>query len=117
MFCAFACLIIKKHNPELSLALSTLASASVLIFTFASFAGVTDLLELARTMLGGTSELFKPMIKCMCIGFISKFGSDICKDAAQTSLASAIELGGTLCAAGTAMPLIISTLKLIGTMV
>ena len=117
LFGSFGCLIIKKHNPEMALALSVCVTVSVLAMVFGTFSCITELVNLSRDMLGNTSNLLKPIIKCMCIGMISKFGADICKDASNTSIASAVEIGGTLCAAATAMPLITSAIKLIGTMI
>jgi len=117
LFGSFVCLLIKKQNPELSLALSTVITACVLLACSGAFVFLRDLLNCTRELLGSTSELIKPMLKCMCIGFISKLGADRCKDAARTALASALEFGGTLCAAASAVPLIISTVKTIGSMV
>jgi stage III sporulation protein AD len=56
------------------------------------------------------------MLKCLGIAFISKFGADLCRDASQSALASAVETAGNLCAAALAMPLIISLMTTIGGM-
>ena len=110
-------LIIKKHNPELSMILSTGLSAMILAASFSMLNSFKELVNYAVDMLGASSTLVRPMLKCMGISYISKFGADICRDSSQNSAASALELAGTFCAAATAMPLVLSTLKLIGTLI
>ena len=53
-------------------------------------------------------------MKCLGIAFISKFGADLCRDASQSALASAVEAAGTLCAAALVMPMILSLMTTIG---
>lgn len=111
------CLFIKKNNPELSLSLGLFISVSILISACSFLNTFGDLLKCAKTLLGDTSALVRPLLKCLVIGLVSRLGADICKDASQNTLASSLELAGTVCAAATAMPVIMSTLQMIGTIV
>ncbi len=117
VFGSLVCLLIKKHNPELSVAVSLVFSTLVLIAAVPLLDAVKELMTCAVDMLGTSSTMMRPMIKCMCISFISKFAADTCRDASQAAAASALELTGTLCSASVAMPVIISMLKMIGTLV
>ena len=109
------CLVIKKQSPEIAFSVAVLLTVSILVACSEMFHNFSTLIYSTRGILADSEKLMKPMLKCVVIAFVSKFGADICKDASQSSLASALELGGTLCAASTAMPLIINTIKMIGT--
>lgn len=114
IFSALVSLMIRRMNPELSFALAAatvltllLASASMLEKTIASF-------REAETIFADASIQMKPMLKCLGIAAASRLGADLCRDASQTALASAVELAGTLCAVAVSTPLIFTMLSTIG---
>lgn len=53
------------------------------------------------------------MIKIVGIAYIAEFGSEICKDAGQSAIATKIELAGKVIIAALAFPIIASLLDLI----
>ena len=110
------CLLIKRTNPEMSMLLS--AGAIVVIMTAAmGFArGITELAAIVKSMTEESDVMIVPVLKCVGIGAITRISSELCRDAAQSSAAAAVDMAGTLCAIGVSMPLIISMLKLIGGM-
>ena len=57
------------------------------------------------------------ILKCLAVSIIAKLSSDLCKDAGQAALASAVEFAGCVCAATVVLPLIINMINLVGTMV
>ena len=117
IFSSAVCILIKKHNPELSFAISTALTTLIFLASTSLLSCVRELVSCVVDMLGADTTLIRPILKCMGIGYISKFSADICRDASHSALASSLELCGTLCAAAFAMPIVISTLKMIGTMV
>lgn len=110
------CLLIKRTNPEISMLLS--AGAIVVIMTAAmTFArSITELAALIKTMSEDSDVMIVPVLKCVGIGAVTKISAELCRDAAQSSAAAAVDMAGTLCAIGVSMPLIVSMLKLIGGM-
>ena len=110
------CLLIKRTNPEMSMLLS--AGAIIVIMTAAmSFArSITELASMVKAMTENGDIMIVPVLKCVGIGAITRISSELCRDAAQSSAAAAVEMAGTLCAIGVTMPLIINMLKLIGGM-
>ncbi len=117
VFSAVICLLIKKYNPEISAAISIALTVIILIAVSSLFEVVKELFSVAVDMLGTSTTLLRPMMKCLGIAFISKFAADTCRDASLGAAASALELCGTLCSASVAIPVIISMLKMIGTLV
>lgn len=110
-------LIIKKTNPEFSMLLS-LSVISVIVFTGLSAAeGVTEIIKEIKLILADCGEYILPVGKCAVIGMVTGIASRLCRDAAQSSTASAVELVGTMCAAAAAAPMITAALRLIGDLV
>ncbi len=116
VFSSLVTLIIRRVNPELSFALAGVTTAVLIL----ACAGVMDelLSALRETQLifGTSAAEFRPMLKCLGIAIASRFGADLCRDASQSALASAVEMAGSLCAAAVAMPVIISLMTTIGGM-
>lgn len=104
------CLLLKKYSPELSLCLAIVTGA-VIVWISASVAGeVTKTLQ-AISSSGGIQEIYlSPVVKCVGIGLVTHLAAQTCRDAQQGSMASAVELCGTLCALYVSLPLIRSLL-------
>ena len=103
-------LLLRKHTPELSLSLAVV-TGTVIVWISATVAfQVSDTIrDLAAA--GGMEEIYlSPVIKCVGIGLVTHLASQICRDAQQGSVASAVELCGTLCALYVSLPLIRSLL-------
>lgn len=107
-------LLIRRKNPELTSLLSMAAIALILSAGLHALDGLRDLLKNVRTMLGGAESLLLPVLKCMGTAIVTRIASDLCRDASQSALASAIELTGSFCALGISLPLILVMLKQIG---
>ena len=107
-------LLIRKFNPELAL-LINMAAVAFVFFAACDYAfGLRELADTIHTMMQGKESFTSPVIKCVALSLVTRMTSDLCKDAAQSATASALELLGTVCALGIAMPLILSVLKTIG---
>ena len=63
---------------------------------------------------GGIDAVYlSPVLKCIGIGMITHLAAQVCRDAQQGSIASAVELCGTLCALYISLPLIRSLLAIV----
>ena len=58
-------------------------------------------------------ELFAPLVKTVGIALVSRTGSDLCRDAGESALASVVETAGTLCALLAALPLLRAVLDML----
>ena len=107
-------LLLRKRNPELSFAIGAV-SAAVLLLSFGTVVQelIASVKEIQRIFQSSAVQA-RPILKCLGIAFISKFGADLCRDASQSALASAVEAAGTLCAAALVMPMILSLMTTIG---
>lgn len=111
---AASCLLIKRSNPEMSFLVSLSAVTLLYAASFTIIKEIAADLKTSATVLGASPMLIHPVLKCAGIAAVSKFGSDLCRDASQSALAAAVEMAGTLSAAAVAWPVVISMIKMIG---
>jgi stage III sporulation protein AD len=113
MICAVAALLIRKNNAEAALLVGASAIIVILTMVLDSALGIRDFLEEMAQTSGLSSALILPVAKTVGIGFVTKTASDICKDANQTSVSSAIDTAGTAAAVCVALPLMKSVFRMI----
>ena len=106
---SLSALFLKREVKELSLLLSIVTSVILLSLVTA---GALEILSLLR-QLAETAEisdaLLAPMLKVLGIEVVT----NICRDAGEGGVASAVELTGAICALYTSIPVIQAVLILI----
>jgi len=113
VFSAMIALVLRRFNPEISFALSAVTLTVILL---ACGVLLEKLLSSAREVFrifGESPAELQPILKCIGIAAVSRITSDLCKDASQAALASAVETAATFCAAAVAMPMILGLLTTI----
>lgn len=111
-----AVLLVRKTNPELSLALSIAAVCTVLLLSLPLIRTLGELRESARRLYGVSEVYMLPVMKCCACALVARLSAELCREASQPAAASAIETVGVLCALSAAMPLLLSMLSAIGEM-
>ena len=107
-------LVIRKKNPEMASLLSIAAITAVLLAALRYAEAFRELTATVRTLLDGSESYLLPVLKCLTAAIVTRIASDLCRDASQTALASAVELTGAVCAVGISLPMILAVLKRIG---
>ena len=116
VFSSLIALLLRRFHPELSFALTAATLAVILLACGVLLERLLQSVREAVRAFGETPDQLLPVLKCLGIALASRVGSDLCRDASQSALASAVETVGTLCAAAVAMPMILSMLGMIGEM-
>ncbi len=111
---ALIALLLKKNAPEMGLALSLAVCIMGAGLAMELFSQLKEVIDLARAQTGLSPAIVDPVLKCVGIGVVTRLAADLCKDAGQGAIASAVELTGAACAMVTALPLIRSLLQMIG---
>ena len=110
---SLSALFLKREVKELSLLLSIVTSVILLSLVTA---GALEILSLLR-QLAETAEisdaLLAPMLKGLGIEVVTNLVANICRDAGEGGVASAVELTGAICALYTSIPVIQAVLILI----
>ena len=105
-------LLLRKYTPELSLTVTILAGV-IIVWLAAAASRISDLLREIAEKGGIDAVYLSPVLKCIGIGMITHLAAQVCRDAQQGSIASAVELCGTLCALYISLPLIRSLLAIV----
>lgn len=106
-------LLLRKYMPELSLTVTILAGVIIVWLAAAVASRISDLLREIAEKGGIDAVYLSPVLKCIGIGMITHLAAQVCRDAQQGSIASAVELCGTLCALYISLPLIRSLLAIV----
>ena len=113
---AFA-VFIKRQRPELALILSLLTGTAILIFGFPYLKTVIHMFQDIAGQVGLKSGYIKLILKVIGIAYIAQFGSEICRDAGETSTASKIELAGKIIIMAISMPAVYSFIEVVSKMI
>lgn len=116
LFSAVSALLIRRMNPELSLLISVAAVVVIMLSVVMLLRELTDSMRELEYVFGSLIVQTRPILKCLGIAFITRFGADLCRDASQAALAAVLETAGSLCAAAVAMPMILTLMTTIGGM-
>ena len=114
---ALISVLLRKSAPELGLALSLAVSLVAAGLAMSLFRDLKEIVELAGEQTGLSPAIISPVLKCIGIGVVTRLAGELCKDAGQGAIASAVELCGTACAMVTALPLMRALLQMIGELV
>lgn len=110
---AILCLLVQKGSPEIALLLAVSIGILLTLYALNVISRVTDFIELIADASGLSSAIISPMLKTMGIGIVTRLTSDICKDAGQSAIASAVEMVGAASAIYIALPLIQTVFQMI----
>lgn len=110
---AVCAVVVRKQAPEIALLLAACAGVLILLFCSGALKSAVRLMnELAET--GGiSSTVLKPVIKVTGIAVITRLAADLCRDAKEGALASAVETAGSAVALLTVLPLVSAVLELL----
>lgn len=107
------CLIIGKNTPELAICLAICTAVVLVAYAMGVFSGVIDFIEQIVEASGLSSAIINPVLKTAAIGILTKLACDVCKDAGQGTIASAVELAGVAAALYVALPLMRTVFRMI----
>lgn len=110
---ALCTLLIKRQNSEQSFMLGIAAAVVIFLAVFGFLSEISDFIKELISLSGVSASVFLPVIKCMGIAIITKLVCELCKDAGQAGIASAVEYSGSVAAVYTALPLLKTTIKLL----
>lgn len=110
---ALCTLLIKSKNSEQAFLLGT-ASAVIICLAAMKFLGdIVDFVKELIALSNVSSAVFMPVIKCIGIAIVSKLVCELCKDAGQAGIASAVEYTGAVAAVYISLPLLETILDLL----
>ena len=110
---AILAVTLQQQKKELALVLTVVVGVLLLWEGSGYLQEILDGLRQMAADAGLSGDHLKLLLKLLAISYVVEFGSEVCKDAGQQSLANKIQLGGKLMMAALALPVFQSLLTLI----
>lgn len=104
---------IKKQSPEFAILISIAASILIIIMILPKVSAVFLVLDTLSKSIDTNEQYISVVLKIVGISYITEFGSQICTDSGESSIASKIELAGKILIMVVSTPIILSLLNLI----
>ena len=105
VICALLCGLLRQQSEGQALLLALAAGAALLVGALTIISPVLAFIERLAELSGLNSAVFAPVLKTAGIGLLTQFSAAFCKDAGQQALGKAAEVGGTILAVYTLLPL------------
>ncbi|MGM9538819.1 MAG: SpoIIIAC/SpoIIIAD family protein [Candidatus Onthomonas sp.] len=106
-------LTIRRQTPELALVLALVTGGLILYASREALAQAVTLLQRLASAAGISEELLTPLVKTVGISILIRLSSQLCRDGGLDSVATFLELAGSLAALAVAAPLLQSVLELL----
>jgi len=107
---------LRSSYPEYATVLTVLFTTVVLLRVLGPLKDIIQLFTQLGQEAGITGRYFDVLLRTMAAAYITAFGSQICKDADEKSLAIAVELVGKLVVIILALPIIVGIVEALTTM-
>jgi stage III sporulation protein AD len=108
---ALLVLIIKQQRPDIAMMISLAAGAVLFILLLGNIKIITSSVENLALKVKLDSIYISTVMKVIGIAYIAEFGSQICKDSGEGTIASKIELSGKVFIMVLALPIMTALME------
>ena len=113
LVCAILAVTVKQRSPEIALVIGLGAGVVILFAVVPQLAAAVDMFsQFEKGALPGT-DYIPTVLKIVGVAYIAEFGSQVCADAGENSIASKIELAGKVIIFIVSAPILLALEKLI----
>lgn len=110
---AILAITLRQQRPEIAVVLTIAAGAVIFFMVAGKLLSVVQALNQLMHRAQLDNIYFGTVLKIIGIAYIAEFGSQICKDAGESSIASKIELAGKILIMVLALPIVLAVFDLI----
>ncbi len=114
---AILSLSVKKYNAEMSVLIAVVGGIIIFLLVIPKIGAVLEVLKRLGNLINIESEYLVIMLKVIGIAYIAEFGIQVCKDAGEGVIASKIELAGKVLIMVISLPIIVSVIESITTII
>ncbi|HWS29839.1 MAG TPA: stage III sporulation protein AD [Clostridia bacterium] len=109
-------LVLRAYRPEIAVQAAVAAGVVLLLIAVTELSGVMAMIDQIVTRYGLNSEHIKVVLKVIGIAYLAQFAAQTCRDAGEGAIASKVELVGRVLIVTVAVPVVISILNVLGTL-
>lgn len=110
---AVIAVILKQQKLELGMYISITTGIIILMLLIGRLISVVDILNYIVSRANVDSMHLSIVLKVIGIAYITEFGSQVCRDAGESAIASKIELGGKIIILSLTVPILAALIEVI----
>lgn len=111
---ALLCLYLRQHKPEYAALVSLACSIVILVFIVQGIGEVSGNLDALISGLSIDSDLISIVFKCLGICILAELGSQCCRDAGESAMATKVELAAKVALILLSLPLFTRLIEIAG---
>ncbi len=104
---------IKKQTPDVALVMTICAATLILTMAMTTFRPILALMDTLAERAGLSAAVLSPVIKTVGVSILTRVTAELCRDAGEGGLASAVEIAGGVCGLLVCLPLFEAVLNLV----
>ncbi len=110
---AVAAILLKEYKPVYAVCIAIITSTFIFLMTLSEINYVFAVIDTISQRLSLNSDYIRTIIRIIGFSYLSRFGSEICRDAGQNAIAQKIEFAGKVMIIATSIPILTSVLNLL----
>ncbi len=110
---ALISVLLKEYKPVYAAIVGMVTGAVIFFFLLSEISYIFDVISLITSRLSLNADYLTTIIRIIGIAYLARFGSDICRDAGQNTIAQKIELAGKVTIVSLSIPILTSVLNLL----
>lgn len=104
---------VKKQTSDLALVITLCAAALILTVAMGALRPIRELMDALAERAGLSAAVLSPVVKTVGVSLLTRVTAELCRDAGEGGIASAVEIAGGVCALLVCLPLFEAVLGLI----
>lgn len=113
MVAALLVLIVKQYRPDIAMLITMGSGILLILLLLGNINSIISTVEAMSQMANLDSIYLVTVLKVIGIAYIAEFGSQVCKDTGEGTIASKIELGGKILIMVLALPILTALIEAI----
>ena len=110
---ALISVILKEYKPVYAMCVGIVTAGVIFYFLLSEIYYIFQVVQTISDRLSIDSDYISIVIRLIGLAYVSRFGSDLCRDAGQNAIAQKIELAGKIMLVATSIPIITAVLNLL----
>lgn len=104
--------LLKRDRPEIAIQISIISGVVIFLLMVVKVSAVIELLQNLAKKVNIDTVYMTTVLKIIGIAYVATFGSEVCRDAGESSIASKIEFGGKVLIMVLAVPILMAVLDI-----
>ncbi len=108
-----ASVVVKQYRTDISLLINICGGLLIVMFAIDGFSAIIDSMVTLSSNISVSNGIVLPLVKVLGIGYITEFCADIADDSGNKTISSKLVLGGKIAICVVSLPIIVSLVNTI----